>query len=143
MPLDTLAEKVTKIVPVVPLGGSVGRYHIAEYRKFEAYFREITWFRDRADPPDGVKVTEDIVTAEVLLFQDIPTSISRSAPVPVVWVQLIEVPLAAVVKVGVPSTTAAAYAAPFGIPSEPSSILKTTRIEKIRAFWLFFMLPSD
>ena len=38
-----------------------------------------------AEPPLGVKVTEDIVRLVVPQFQDIPTSISRFVPVPVVW----------------------------------------------------------
>ena len=43
----------------------------------------------RADPPFGVKVTEDMVRLVVPQFQDIPTNIKRFVPVPVVCVILI------------------------------------------------------
>ena len=56
-------------------------------------------------PPEGVNFTEEMVRSAVPQFQDTPTSINRSVPVPVVCAKVTLLALAAPVPLdGVPST---------------------------------------
>src|SRR5512140_3577030 len=64
---------------------------------------EPTGLSASALPPDGVKVTAEMVRAALMLFAEMPTSVRRSLPVPVVWLKLMVLTPSAVADEKLPS----------------------------------------
>jgi hypothetical protein len=72
----------------------------------------MTSVRGRALSPLGVNVTEEMVASVEPQFHEIPTSMRRLPPVPVVWAKLMPLVVAAAVPV---STAPSMYAVPGGM----------------------------